>query len=315
MLCGFDRTRLIGRGALPASHHVTSVARWFALTVALFQGACQKAVPEQRLSRPATGVHPVIVESLGSGPWGYRTSTERRGYRVEQRAIVEIHVASTVRRDTVGSEAELAFSFYPADERLSGSLSAFSVLAPDRQHAVAPGLVLPVAFAGELPANGRQIVFTSPDEAAPCAQGALSVLQSLRDVWLRPPDTLRLLGTWSDSAAFRSCRDGIPLLVRSSRSFTVVSATVERGRPRLVVRRESASTITGSGTDNGNADVVEVSGASTGHATYELYPTTGELARATGTATLELTLSSRHRVQSARQVTTFVVRSNSVDKP
>jgi hypothetical protein len=237
----------------------------------------------------------------------------RRAYVVEQHALLTTRVDTTTRNDSVGSHTELAFTLLSGGTRLSGSVTSFRVQAPGRVSAMPQGLVLPFAFAGELPAATHQVAFTAPTAPAPCSSAAINILQSLRDLWFRPPDTLRLHGTWEDTAAYAVCRDGIVLWVRVQRTFRVASATVRDGRVLLLVQRSSRGTLEGVGQQAG--ELVEIKGTSTGQVAYDLDPAAGEMVAALGTSALALTLKSRLRMQTVLQTNEMKIRLRSVDKP
>ena len=136
-------------------------------------------------------------------------------------------------------------------------------------------------------------------EAVPCASTALPVTQSLRDLWFRPPDTLRISTTWEDSSSYVVCRDGIPLRATVHRTFRITGTAERNGRLLLTIARQSRTTIEGNGAQFGEA--VAVSGAGSGQLAYDFDPASGEVLGATGNATLDFSLRSRLRTQIVRQ--------------
>ena len=274
--------------------------------------ACHGPIPEQKISGPAHTAA-TAPPSLAGGPWAYHPVTRRRSYVIEQRAVVTTRADTLTRTDSVNSYAELAFTLMPGGTHLSGSVGSFRVQAPGRMPATPQSLVLPFAFAGELSPTGQQVSIAAKSVASPCSSPATSVLQSLRDLWFHPPDTLRIRGTWDDTASYIICRDGILLHVSARRVFRVTSASVRDGRVSLTIQRSSRTTVAGSGQQSGEA--VEIAGISSGQMTYDLDPESGELLGASGASSLELKLKSRLRIQDAIQVTETRIRPRSVDKP
>ena len=291
---------------------MSTFRRWIPVLVAALPVACRNPVPEQRISG-SVPVAAAATPSLAGGPWIIRAVARRRSYVVEQRAVLTTRTDSSVRIDSVSSRAELEFTLSASGAQLSGSVTAFRVQAPGRPPATPQGLVLPLAFAGVLSSSERQVVFTTPAVAAPCTSSETGVLHALRDLWFRPPDTLRLRGAWEDTATFAVCRDGILLRATSRRSFRVASAVLQNGRIVVSVYRSTRSALEGSGQQVG--EPVEVTGLGSGELVYELDPETGELFGARGTSVLDLTLKSRLRRQNARQATETKIRPRSVDKP
>ena len=172
--------------------------------------ACRGSVPEQPMSRLAPVASAAAAAST-TGPWAYRAVPQRRVFSVKQRAILETRQDTIVRTDTIGALADVAFTILAGGVRVTGSVVAFRVQAPGRGFVAPAGLTLPLVFTGEFSARGRQLEFLVPRGTAPCPEAALNALQSLRDLWFRVPDTLRLRGTWEDTVSQTLCRDGIVL--------------------------------------------------------------------------------------------------------
>jgi len=144
-------------------------------TVALaLIAACRAPVPEQVLSRPAPAA-PAPPTAVARGPWVVRPAAERRPYVVEQRAVLTIRQDTATRIDTVTSRAELVFVAAPPANRLSGTVTSYRVQIAGREAATPAGLVLPLDFAAEPPARGRQLVFSTPAQTGPCSSPSLGV--------------------------------------------------------------------------------------------------------------------------------------------
>ncbi len=273
-------------------------------TVAAFMScvlltACRgAAVPNQVLAKPVPAVVASPVPRTG-GPWVYRSSVDRQGFVVDQRAVVSIRGDTMTRTDTLESHVELAFTVAPAGNVLAGNVSVFLVGGGGRPAATPPGLAVPFPVRAEYPALDAQLIFTSPRDATPCASLALSAAQSLRDLWFRPPDTLHTSTLWQDSTSYVVCRDGLPLRATTRRTFRVSGATTNNGRTTLSISRISRTTLEGAGAQFG--EPVTVSGAGSGELNYVLDLSSGEILSASGTSTLDLTLHGRVRSQAVRQ--------------
>jgi hypothetical protein len=267
---------------------------------ALLSGCRGAAVPNQVLAKPAPAPVAAPIARTG-GPWAYRPSVDRQGFVVDQRAVVSIRSDTTTRADTIESHVELAFIVAPAGNVVAGNVSVFRVAGGGRPAATPAGLAVPFAVRAEYAAREAQLIFTSPRDDTPCASLARSAAQSLRDVWFRPPDTLRTGALWQDSTSYVMCRDGVPLRATTHRTFRVSAASTNNGRTTLSISRSSRTTFDGAGAQFGES--VTVSGAGNGELNYVFDPSRGEILSASGSSTLDLTLRSRARTQAVRQST------------
>jgi len=240
-----------------------------------------------------------------SESWAYRESTKLQSFSVDQHAMIRFD--SSAHTDTVSSHVEIAFTSSPAAHCVNGSVSAFLVDGAGHTAATPAGLTTPFPLRAEYSARTAQFDFTAPRDATPCGSTALAVLQSLRDLWIKPPDTLRVGTTWKDSSSYTVCRDGIPLHAIVQRNFTVSGTTGLDRRMFLTISRASLTAIEGTGTQFG--EMVEVKGTGRGQLLYLLDPATGEITTATGTSSLELSLRSKLRTQVVTQsVTTQIIQ-------
>ncbi len=270
------------------------------ITVAGLSASCRGATPVPVAAPPPAVPAPVAVAIPAapvSASWSYRPTTERRAYVLSQRAVVTIKQDTSVRVDTVTSRAEVTFA--TSNARVTGSISGFLSGSSGREPVPVAGVRFPVAIAATIPATGAQLTFSAPVAASPCDSPAATVAQSVRDFWFRPPDSLRVGTTWSDSARYAICRDGIPLQLRVTREFRVTRSAERNGRVVLTVVRTSRTSLTGDGDQFGER--VSITAEGTGELTYEIAPLTGELLGAQGTSTLNLTFRSALRLQQVRQ--------------
>ncbi len=262
--------------------------------------ACHSGtVPNQVLTKPAPASAPA-ASARASGVWAYQSPMQRQGFVMDLRAVITIRADTVTRTDTVSSHAELSFSVVPSTRGINGSVNAFVVEGGGRPGATPAGLAIPFPVRADYSARSAQLDFTAPHDDAPCGSIALAAAQSLRDLWFRPPDTLRVGTTWEDSSAYVVCRDGIPLRTTARRSFRISGASEQNGRVLLSISRATRMTLEGAGTQFGEA--VSVSGTGNGQLVYDLDPISGEIIFAHGNSTLDLSLRSRLRTQSVRQL-------------
>jgi hypothetical protein len=225
---------------------------------------------------------------------------ERQRFVLDQRAVLAIHADTVVSTDTVSSHIEVSFTTVAMTNGVSGTVAAFLVQSEGHDPSTPAGLGLPFPFEASDSQRGAQVDFTAPRDASPCASIALAVAQSLRDLWFRPPDTLRVGSTWEDSASYVLCRDSIPLHTVVHRVFHITGAAERDGRTLLSISRASRVTFDGTGAQFG--EPVSASGNGNGDLVYVFDPAAGEVVSASGTATMDLTFRSGLRKQEVRQV-------------
>ncbi len=265
------------------------------------------SVPNQVFTKPAPVSAPAPVPRT-SGPWIYRPSTQRQAFVIDQKATIVIRSDTATRSDTISSHAEISFSRAAQNGSEAGTVAAFLVQSSGHAAATPAGLVTPFAFRAEYSARGAQLDFTIPRDASPCASSALAVAQSIRDLWFRAPDTLRVGVTWEDSASYVACRDGVPMRATARRSFRVTGVEEKDGHALLAITRSSRSTIDGTGTQFG--ETVTIGGTGTGQLVYSLDAGTGEILSASGTATLDLSLRTGTRTQAVHQAAEIRIGRN-----
>ena len=247
------------------------------------------SVPNQVFTKPAPVSAPAPVLRT-SGPWIYRPSTQRQAFEIDQKATIAIRSDTATHTDTISSHVEVSFALAAQTGAESGTVAAFLVQAGGHAAATPPGLSTPFPFRGEYSARGVQLDFTIPRESSPCTSGALVVTQSIRDLWFRAPDTLRVGVTWEDSASYVACRDGVPLRTTTHRSFRVSGVDEKDGRVLIAIARASRSTIDASGNQFG--EPVTITGTAIGQLLYSLDAGSGEILSASGNATLDLSCAA-----------------------
>lgn len=284
-----------------------------ALSGAFLLGGCNRSVPEQTITRAVP--QPVIAAATPTvtAGWSYRASPTSHQFVVAQRAMLTIRQDTTTRTDSVFSRTEVGYTVFASTGRLTGSVTTFRAQLGTTGAATPVGLRVPFTFVATLSASRHtQLEFLSPAGAAtPCASVALSVSQSLRDLWFQPPDTLRIGTSWEDSATVMVCRDGIPLRSVVRRTFRVRAVDGTAGHVILTVVRTSRASIDGEGAQSG--EPVKVNGDSVGELVYLVDPATGTILSAEGASTLHLQLTSRQRNQEIRQTAEIKIsRANAV---
>jgi hypothetical protein len=220
-------------------------------------------------------------------------------YTLEQRAQLTIRQDTTEHIDSVTSRVVVAFVLASQGSNITGTVIEFGVRSPGRGMTVPPGLALPFPFSATYENRGRQISFIAPS-ASPCITPSLPVAHGLRDLWFQAPDTLWLGRSWVDSAAYGSCRDGVPFRTTVVRAFRVSAVADHEGRPLLTVQRTSNTTVEGNGAQSG--EPVTVNGSGSGELEYLVDVDAGQILSARGTSTLQINLKSRFRSQAVRQL-------------
>jgi hypothetical protein len=267
------------------------------MALALLGSACRSSIPEQPIGRAAPA--PVAASvAPGGGPWLYRPATQRRSVALDQQATVEIRQDTLVRTDTVSLRANVAFTVFAGTNRVTGAVSSYRVQT-GAASGTPPGLGVPFPFAGDFPSHKLQLELTQPAPQTACTSPAFGAVQSLRDLWFQPPDTLRLGTVWTDSSSYTVCRDGIPLHMVSLREFCVTASADDGERQVLTIARRAHGTVSGDGAQAG--EPLTISGTTSGDLTYQLAPATGEVLSAAGASLLEFTLTSKLRTQRVLQ--------------
>lgn len=232
------------------------------------------------------------------GPWRAAATGASQRVSVTTRAILNISDEALARTDTLSATLDARFTVLGRDQRIEGSLLDYRV-AQGTAPATAPaGLVVPKTFSVASTAPGG-LVFRVPAEASACSDPALSILQGMYDAWIPLPDSLVTGREWSDTVHTVSCRDRLPVRGTNVRRFRVQRADAPDGRVLLTIERRAKGTVSGTGDQFG--EPVSFDGTSSGTMSYVLDVAAGQLVRATGASTLELTFKSPRRNQRVRQ--------------
>ena len=269
--------------------------RWWSFPILLL-GGCRSPVPREVF--PVSPAPPSPETPALRTAWSFRPSGVRLTYRLENHAQVTIRDDTSLRVDSVSSAAEAAFVSAGDGGRVSGQVLVYLVRVGDTPAAVPSGLALPLPFIATSSAREQAYRFLTP-AAPPCSAIASGIAQSLRDLWFRGPDTLRIGTTWRDSVGYGNCRDGVPFTMTITRSFRVSEVDRHGGREQLTVVRTAVVSLHGEGAQSREAVLLKGTGES--ELTYSLDADTGEIVRADGTLVLDLTLLSKVRTQVVRQ--------------
>lgn len=209
-------------------------------------------------------------------------------------------VDTLTRTDTVASRTWLEWSSVPGSQpqRVVGMVRDFAVQAGgDSTWMPVAGLAFPVTFAALVDGSGQQPRFESPDPAG--CDPRTAAVQALRDAWSAPPEALAIGTTWSDSATYTICRDGVLLRAAGRRSYTVDGAELRDDRLVLRVQRRADVQIDGRGIQFG--DSVTVTGRSMSQGTLLLSLDGGAIVSGDIRSELRLEMRGRRRTQQLVQ--------------
>lgn len=240
-----------------------------------------------------------------AGPWSASPSLFQRVV-ITSDAVIALSGDGGVRTDTLTSTLGATFTWTSrGHRRVDGSLVDYRLAVGRAPAAPLSGLTLPHAFSAETVDGSLALRF--PAEAAACTDPSHSALQSMHDVWIPLPDTLRVGQEWSDTVRTLSCRERVMLRGVSVRRFRVVRGDVENGN-RLVVLidRIARTRLTGDGDQFG--EPVTLAGEGSGALRYVFDPLLGQFVRAEGTASLSMSFSSARRKQRVQQDARIAVR-------
>lgn len=241
-----------------------------------------------------------------TGPWIYKPSVRQQHLVVDQRATVTIQLDSATHTDTLSTHAEVSFAVAATTGSVNGTVTAFAVEGAGRAAATPAGLTIPFQFRAGYSSRELQLEFTTPRDDGACLSSGLAAVQSMRDLWFRPPDTLRVESMWGDSSTYVVCRDGIPIRAVVHRLFRVAGTTTRNGHVLLTVVRSSSLLLNGGGLQFGEA--ISVVGSGTSFLTYDVDPDNGEIVDATGESSLYFLFQSRQRKQRVNQLAEIRIR-------
>jgi hypothetical protein len=283
----------------PAYRPGFSLPTFAALALAAGLSACARRVPEQVLAGAPVAPAPVIARPAR---WTPRPTGVAIDYTMDVAGALAIDDGGGTQRDS--TTLRLVASVRRASGTgFSGVIRSASVRSPGSGTMV-PLARMPVPAPYTAPAAvGVQPTPTSRLASANPCDGNLGVaLQALRELLVTTPDTVVIGSSWTDSSAYRTCRDGIPLEVVAHRRFTVDgAATDSAGRTTLVVTRRSRMSY--SGWDARGDDTTWVSGRGIAELRYRLDGATGAVGGAEGSGSLDVEIRTGTTRQRATQTT------------
>lgn len=281
----------------PAYRPGNSLLRLRWLVVLAAAAACRGRIPEQVISAP----RPVVAAAEETPrAWALRPSALAREYRLEQRARVVSNGDGTESASDSTAVAVEASVRNVASGGVAGLVRTVVLSAPGSSAVVLPGLALPYAFSAAEPPTGMQIApVGKPPATDPCTTPAQVPFGVLRDVLIRPPQSLVVGREWADSGTFVVCRDGVLLEVLSRRQFKLLGFERRDALGVLLVSR--TGTLRVRGTSVRGTDSTRVEGLGDNSMRYELDATTGDVLTVSGTGSLDITVRGGTKTQRARQ--------------
>jgi hypothetical protein len=258
------------------------------------------ASPTPATPAPATTNTPAATPEVpaGTASWSVMWQPGFSEYVVTSAAAVRVEGDTTapggVRDDSVATRARVSMRVSPANAPLGVLVQVDSFLvSPKRGAPMMPAIVVPLAFQAQLDEPRRRIEFLAeqPMLGAPCASPAASLLAVVRDLAPALPTPLPRGFRWSETTTHQLCRSGVPLTVTSQHEWLVDGEAQVNGMTLVRLRRETQSTIAGTG--SGRRAGASVEGTSKATAEYLLDPAAGRLHSATATSSAELRVRER----------------------
>lgn len=207
--------------------------------------------------------------------------------------------------DTIRLSAYITFVVRRADSpAVTGTIDSFSVEGTNIPSAGQP-VALPIPFGLVPDSAGRLRDLVSPDTSS-CGSPAGTLLALAREVLITLPADVRIGTTWSDSSSMTSCRGDIPITLTSERRSMLERSSMDEGRVQLHVRRESLTSVYGTGTRR--IQSTTVTGTGSGWFEHVLDPATGHLISGHGESRLELTFDAASRRMTFHQRVRQLVR-------
>ncbi len=257
------------------------------------------------------GPAPVVVQMSATG-WKPVPDVLTHAYTIEQRARIASTVGSASTVDSAVLLVEASLRRTPAGGA-AGLVESIRITAPGSPSHVPDGLLLPLAIAAPPVPRGQAFAFgpAFSSTGVRCPSPIPSVLNALRDVVLRAPDSLYVGATWSDSASFRTCAGDHELPMIATRTYVVAGHVPAGGSDsvpddHVVIQRATklfvASTLTR------NDDTTRVSGGGNGILTLLVSTTTGDVLAGSGAASLDFSVRSALREETAHQAVAIRLR-------
>ena len=262
----------------------------------LAHAACTPARPPVTIGAPPADTARVIVQPSDSAPWTFAHAAGVHRFEVRSEAIVDAPDARVT--DTIRLSAYLTYVVSTADSPgITGTIDSFTVegmnIPPGHQPAA-----LPIPFELMPDSSGKTYQLVSPDTST-CGSPSGTLLALAREVLITVPPAVRAGTRWTDSAVVTSCRGDIPITLASERRSVIERIRLDEAGVRLIVRRESLTSLHGTGTRR--IQSTTVTGTGSGWLEYVLDPSNGRLLGGQGESQLELVFDAASRRMSFRQ--------------
>ena len=267
------------------------------------------AAPMPAAPAPLPAAAPVTP---GASRWSVAWSPGFSSYLVTSQAAVHVEGDSLgPRDDSVSTRARLTMRVSPESAPDGVVVTVDSFLVSARRGApMAPALAFPLVFQAQIDPARLRIAFLPVQSmiGQPCTGPGATLLALARDLSPGLPSPLERGQRWSDTTTTLLCRSGVPLTVTSRHEWTVEGEVDSIGRVFVRLRRETESTIAGTG--SGRRTGASIEGTSRASGAYLLDAAAGRLQAATVTSTAELRV--RERPEAPPLVTRQEARQDAV---
>jgi hypothetical protein len=242
--------------------------------------------PTRTTPAPATP-----IPASGPAAFAYAPGTYR--YEVRTDATVERPDARD-ERESVGSVAVVTYTLarQPRGSAVNGQVDSFTVSAGARVTAgsTGTGLAAPVPFRGTV--DGTDVRLASePAVETRCDGPYGAAVAAARETLVGVPATLMAGARWTDTTATVSCRGDVPATTQTIARYEVVGRAEFGGAQATRVRRQSVTTVRGTGVSNGQP--VSITGSGDGDMSFYVDAARGRLVGATGESRTTLTVQIR----------------------
>jgi hypothetical protein len=225
----------------------------------------------------------------------YEPGTYR--YEVRADAVIERPDARGD-RENVGTVAQVSYTLtrQPRGLGVTGQVESYVVSAGARVTAGAAGagLTAPLAFRGTVDATGARLS-TEGTLSQRCDGPFGAALTAAREALVRFPPSLATGTRWVDTTSALTCRGDVPATLQTIARYEVVGRANFAGTSAIHVRRQTTTTLQGSGVASGRP--LTITGAGTGQSSLYVDTARGRLLGSTGESRTTLTV----RIQNATQ--------------
>lgn len=233
------------------------VLRKFLAPLALVSAACGGASVPAPVPAPTPAPRPEVAAPASATPstLAFAYQPGRYAARLVAEATSTVSGSATPDSQRVRSEALIVLDARAADGglQIGGTLDSLMV-SPTRIPEAGTGytrLPLPLAFTASLGPAGHALLRVGRDSAGGCWSEARAVLDPLHSLFPWIPSPLREGARWRDSVEIRTCRMGIPVVVREVRELALDRVSGEGGALIGHISYVAATTASGARVDRG----------------------------------------------------------------